>query len=125
LDGELITVGLAGLCGWRIIAEVNVRQRDAGLVSALAGMNLVILQPIVEHSDGTAELLDREPGLLRINHPTNGGYGAALISAFRFLLTSDFDILVTMDCDGQHQPERARQRVASLLVAEVKAHRSG
>ncbi len=57
-------------------------------------------------TDGTAELLDREPGLLRIDHPTNGGYGAALISAFRFLLSSDFDVLVTMDCDGQHQPER-------------------
>jgi len=57
-------------------------------------------------TDGTAELLDREPGLFRINHATNGGYGAALISAFRFALESEFDVLVTMDCDGQHQPER-------------------
>lgn len=57
-------------------------------------------------TDGTAELLDREPGLYRIDHAANGGYGAALISAFRFALASDFDVLVTMDCDGQHEPSR-------------------
>lgn len=57
-------------------------------------------------TDGTAELLDREPNLLRIDHPQNRGYGAALISAFDFARASDFDVLVTMDCDGQHQPER-------------------
>ncbi|AWM40829.1 Undecaprenyl-phosphate mannosyltransferase [Gemmata obscuriglobus] len=57
-------------------------------------------------TDGTAELLDREPGLLRIDHPQNRGYGAALISAFAFARASAFDVLVTMDCDGQHQPER-------------------
>ena len=57
-------------------------------------------------TDGTAELLDREPGLFRIDHRANGGYGAALISAFAFAREGDFDVLVTMDCDGQHQPER-------------------
>ena len=57
-------------------------------------------------TDGTAELLDAEPGLFRINHATNRGYGAALISAFAFALEKDFDVLVTMDCDGQHEPAR-------------------
>ncbi|VTR91172.1 glycosyl transferase family 2 : Glycosyl transferase family 2 OS=Pirellula staleyi (strain ATCC 27377 / DSM 6068 / ICPB 4128) GN=Psta_0549 PE=4 SV=1: Glycos_transf_2 [Gemmata massiliana] len=57
-------------------------------------------------TDGTSALLDQEPGLLRIDHPVNRGYGAALISAFAFTLEHDFDVLVTMDCDGQHQPER-------------------
>lgn len=57
-------------------------------------------------TDGTAELLDREPNLLRVDHPRNGGYGAALISAFAFALERDYDVLVTMDCDGQHEPAR-------------------
>ncbi len=57
-------------------------------------------------TDGTAELLDREEGLFRVNHAANGGYGAAIISAFRFAIESDFDVLVTMDCDGQHEPGR-------------------
>jgi dolichol-phosphate mannosyltransferase len=57
-------------------------------------------------TDGTAELLDAEPGLHRVDHPANRGYGAALVSAFRFALDRDFDVLVTMDCDGQHEPAR-------------------
>ncbi len=57
-------------------------------------------------TDGTSELLDTEPGILRVNHPKNRGYGAAVRSAFDFAINNDFDVLVTMDCDGQHQPER-------------------
>jgi dolichol-phosphate mannosyltransferase len=57
-------------------------------------------------TDGTALLLDREADIRRIDHAANGGYGAALISAFAFTRAHNFDVLVTMDCDGQHQPER-------------------
>ena len=57
-------------------------------------------------TDGTADLLDAEPGLLRVNHPRNRGYGAALISAFAFALDHGYDGLVTTDCDGQHEPSR-------------------
>jgi dolichol-phosphate mannosyltransferase len=44
--------------------------------------------------------------LLRIDHPQNRGYGAALISAFDYTLKHGYDVLVTMDCDGQHEPGR-------------------
>ncbi len=57
-------------------------------------------------TDGTAELLAAEPGLLRVDHPTNRGYGAAIASAFAFALARGYDVLVTMDCDGQHEPAR-------------------
>src|SRR6186997_140157 len=57
-------------------------------------------------TDGTAELLAKEPGIRVLTHPQNRGYGAALISAFADFLATDFDVLVTMDCDGQHEPSR-------------------
>ena len=57
-------------------------------------------------TDGTADLLAAERGILRVDHPRNSGYGAALISAFDFALRHDYDVLVTMDCDGQHEPSR-------------------
>ena len=59
-------------------------------------------------TDGTAELLSlqSDPGLRVITHPRNRGYGSALISAFEYFVASDFDVLVTMDCDGQHEPNR-------------------
>jgi glycosyltransferase involved in cell wall biosynthesis len=57
-------------------------------------------------TDGTPELLAAEPGILRVDHPTNQGYGAAVASAFAFARARDYDVLVTMDCDGQHEPAR-------------------
>jgi glycosyltransferase involved in cell wall biosynthesis len=57
-------------------------------------------------TDGTADLLAAERGILRVDHPRNSGYGAALISAIDFALRHDYDVLVTMDCDGQHEPSR-------------------
>ena len=57
-------------------------------------------------TDGTGELLALEPGIHRVVHPRNRGYGAALISAFAFALRGRYDVLITMDCDGQHEPAR-------------------
>jgi glycosyltransferase involved in cell wall biosynthesis len=70
-------------------------------------------------TDGTAELLSAEPNLLRVDHATNGGYGAALGSAFRFALESDFDVLVTMDCDGQHEPSRVPVLLEALHDCDI------
>ncbi|VTS05475.1 glycosyltransferase family 2 protein [Tuwongella immobilis] len=57
-------------------------------------------------SDGTADILERQTGIHLVHHPKNRGYGAALITAFDYLLQHDYDVLVTMDCDGQHEPNR-------------------
>jgi dolichol-phosphate mannosyltransferase len=57
-------------------------------------------------TDGTAELLAAERDVRRVDHPENRGYGAALVSAFAYTLDRDYDVLVTMDCDGQHEPSR-------------------
>ena len=57
------------------------------------------------------QLLAAEQGLSRITHRANRGYGAALRSAFCYALAHRYDTLVTMDCDGQHQPDR----IACLL----------
>src|SRR5947207_2526630 len=56
---------------------------------------------------GDADSSDGPAGSLTvITHPQNRGYGAALSSAFEYALRHDFDVLVTMDCDGQHEPAR-------------------
>jgi glycosyltransferase involved in cell wall biosynthesis len=57
-------------------------------------------------TDGTAELLRNETNLTVLTHPQNRGYGAALRTAFEFAREHGYDVLVTMDCDGQHEPGR-------------------
>ena len=39
------------------------------------------------------------------NHSVNRGYGAALKTAFDYAVRYGYDVLVTIDCDGQHQPQ--------------------
>jgi glycosyltransferase involved in cell wall biosynthesis len=57
-------------------------------------------------TDRSGDLLARQHDLQIITHPTNRGYGAALASAFQYAVKSDVDVLVTVDCDGQHEPAR-------------------
>ena len=55
-------------------------------------------------TDGTSALLAERADVRLVRHPTNQGYGAALATAFEQTLAGDWDGLVTIDCDGQHQP---------------------
>lgn len=57
-------------------------------------------------SDGTAELLARRSEIRVVRHPENRGYGAALLTAFAYAQDQGFELLVTIDCDGQHEPQR-------------------
>ncbi len=70
-------------------------------------------------TDGSAAVLDAEPGILRVDHPRNRGYGAALQTAFSHVLKSDYDVLVTMDCDGQHEPARIPVLLEAIHDADV------
>ena len=54
-----------------------------------------------------------------IHHETNLGYGAALATAFAYALQpredgSCWDGLVTIDCDGQHQPQLIPSFIAAI-----------
>jgi dolichol-phosphate mannosyltransferase len=70
-------------------------------------------------SDGTAELLGKQADIDVIRHARNQGYGAALISAFAYALRQDVDVLVTMDCDGQHEPSRIPVLLEAIHDADI------
>ena len=70
-------------------------------------------------TDGTRELLNQRRDIEVIKHPLNRGYGAALISAFDHALARGFDCLVTIDCDGQHEPQRIPAFVQACRDVEL------
>jgi glycosyltransferase involved in cell wall biosynthesis len=57
-------------------------------------------------TDGTPQLLACHRDIHLIAHPKNRGYGAAILSAMGYAMIHRYDALVTMDCDGQHEPSR-------------------
>lgn len=70
-------------------------------------------------SDGTSGLLAARSDIRRVTHERNRGYGAALRSAFDYALAQGFDVLVTIDCDGQHTPQRIPLFVEAARDADI------
>lgn len=67
-------------------------------------------------TDGTSELLAARGDVRVITHGQNRGYGTAVRSAFEFALRGGYDVLVTIDCDGQHQPGRIPRFIEALAL---------
>src|SRR3954465_8579024 len=91
----------------RILTAIPVHNEEAHLESVLTEV-LRFSDEVLVVDDGST---DRTPDLLRnfptvqvIRHPRNLGYGAGLRSAFNRTLEAGYDGLVTIDCDGQHEP---------------------
>src|SRR5437762_35754 len=70
-------------------------------------------------TDGTSELLAARPDVYVVRHERNLGYGGALRSAFEYTLAHGYEVLVTIDCDGQHQPRRIPLFVAAAGDADI------
>lgn len=70
-------------------------------------------------TDGTSNVLAKRGDVHVITHPVNRGYGAALMTAFQHSINRGYAGLVTLDCDGQHQPKRIPQFVAAAADADI------
>jgi dolichol-phosphate mannosyltransferase len=70
-------------------------------------------------TDGTAERLATRDDIFIVRHPKNRGYGAALKTAFDYAIRFHYDVLVTIDCDGQHEPQRIQLLVDACRQADI------
>src|SRR5271163_1831298 len=70
-------------------------------------------------TDRTPELLRSFPTVKTIRHERNLGYGAGLRTAFQQAIAGGFDGVVTLDCDGQHEPSRIPELAARLADADI------
>ncbi|HEV8605977.1 MAG TPA: glycosyltransferase family 2 protein [Tepidisphaeraceae bacterium] len=69
-------------------------------------------------TDGTRDILAARSDIQLITHSTNQGYGQSLIDAFNFADSREFDWVITMDCDEQHEPEMIPE-----FIREIKTDR--
>jgi len=70
-------------------------------------------------TDGTAQRLAARDDVFVVRHPQNRGYGAALQTAFEYAIRFNYDVLVTIDCDGQHEPQRIQMLVDACRNADI------
>jgi glycosyltransferase involved in cell wall biosynthesis len=66
-------------------------------------------------SDGTADIVSGRTDVLLVRHPGNRGYGASLASGFAAALSLGAVSVITMDCDGQHEPKHITEFCEKLV----------
>ena len=67
-------------------------------------------------TDNTAEL-SKKQGAIVLQHEKNKGYGAAISTLFDYCRKENADVMVTIDGDGQHDPNQV-----PLLLDVIKKH---
>jgi glycosyltransferase involved in cell wall biosynthesis len=70
-------------------------------------------------TDGTPRRLVARHDITSVRHAQNRGYGAALKTAFDYAIQRGYDVLVTIDCDGQHEPQRIQELVTACRDADI------
>jgi dolichol-phosphate mannosyltransferase len=70
-------------------------------------------------TDGTSDRLARRDDIQVVSHSQNRGYGAALKTAFDYTTRAGFAGVVTLDCDGQHQPKRIPAFIDMASSADI------
>ncbi len=70
-------------------------------------------------TDDTAEILARRSDVVVVRHERNEGYGRSLIDGFASARRLGASRIVTMDCDGQHEPAHIPAFLAALVHADI------
>jgi dolichol-phosphate mannosyltransferase len=107
---------------YRALTAIPVYNEAANLSGVLAGALSYSKEVLVVDdgsTDGTSQLLATRDDVQLIAHERNLGYGAALRSAFEYAIRGGYDVLVTIDCDGQHQPQLIPKFVEMSHSADI------
>ncbi len=106
----------------RVLTAIPVYNEERYVESVLSEVRRYSPEILVVNDgskDRTGELLSLQRDIRVITHPENRGYGAALQSAFAFAVEQRVDVLVTMDCDGQHEPSRIPVLLEAIHDADI------
>ncbi len=91
----------------RVVVLIPAYLEQGKIAKVIAG-SLKILPRVLVVDDGSPDATAEEAtaaGAEVLRHEKNQGKGAALQTAFRHLLKTEFDFVVCLDGDGQHAPE--------------------
>ncbi len=90
----------------RTLAIIPCRNEEATIGSVILKTKRFVNQVLVidDGSDDETKKIAKEAGATVISHKKNRGKGAAIRTGFQYAKENDFDYVVTMDGDGQHNP---------------------
>ena len=107
--------------GPKIIAAIPCLN-EAAFIGDIVTRAKKYIDKVIVIDDGSTDDTSgaaRAAGAKVIRHKTNQGVGAATKTAFEAAKRSRADILVTLDGDGQHNPDEIPQLLAPILSGEA------
>lgn len=103
-----------------IIPAFNESSNIGRVIDGIKELNLKADILVVDDgsSDNTADIA-KEKGVKVINLPFNLGYGASLQTGYKYALEHDYDYVVQIDADGQHDPKSIPVLLEEIHKKEV------
>jgi glycosyltransferase involved in cell wall biosynthesis len=96
-----------------IIPAFNESETIAAVVAGASIYGVAIV--VNDGSIDNTEQLAREAGALLVCHKKNRGYDEALASGLAKAMAEGADFAITVDGDGQHEPQRIESVLSELL----------
>ena len=90
----------------RTLAVIPCCNEEANIANVILKTKRFVNQVLVvdDGSIDETKKIAQEAGATVISHKKNKGKGAAIRTGFQYALDNDFDYVVTIDGDGQHNP---------------------
>ena len=91
-------------------------------IGEIVETSLQYADKVIVCNDGSTDNTEKkakEKGATIINHKKNLGYGAAIITLFEEARKQNAEIMITLDGDGQHNPEQIPALVSALTENNV------
>jgi len=105
------------------IPAYNEAQNIGSVLENLKALPIMDKADIVVINDGSADNtadICREHGVEVISHIYNLGYGSALKTAYKYAMRNDYEYVIQIDADGQHDVCNI-ERIYDALISKMPA----
>ena len=106
------------------VPTYNNEKTIGGIIRGILDMGLPVLTVNDGSTDGTSSIIAQFP-IDRIEFPKNRGKGRAIRSALKWAHKKNFDWLITIDADGQHNPadisrfiEKIKESTGKIIIGK-------
>lgn len=102
-----------------VIAAYNEEDNVDKVLNQLAWYEKESIIVVDDGSQDRTATIVKNYGAILLRHKTNQGKGMAHRTAFNYVMKQGYDGVITLDADGQHDPEEANHFLERIDTADI------